>query len=151
MCILLNYRLYLQSDKTNRWLSIRNSVADCLKAIASSSRPLTVVFAQKSIGSRSRFIRNNRTCRPRPLDGPLALCAPRLKRVEKGRTRLRPMNCSGSGRATFVAIVQAAGSCQPKAVGCGGGPENLCLATDTFCSCDTSENNKTGRDVGASR
>ena len=40
-------------------------------------------------------------------------------------------------------------SCQPNAVGCGGGPDNLCLATDAFCSCDNSENNKTRLDVSA--
>jgi hypothetical protein len=41
-------------------------------------------------------------------------------------------------------------SCQPKAIGCGGGPDNLCLATDAFCSCDNSENSKTRHDVSAS-
>jgi hypothetical protein len=43
------------------------------------------------------------------LDGPQVLCAPRLKRVQKGRVSLtqpRPMDCGGSGRATFVAIMQ---------------------------------------------
>jgi hypothetical protein len=38
----------------------------------------------------------------------------------------------------------------PKAVGCRGGPDNLCLATDAFCSCDNSENNRTRRNVSAS-
>jgi hypothetical protein len=45
------------------------------------------------------------------LDGPLVLCAPRLQRMEKGRfslTQPLPMDCSGSSRATFVAIMQAA-------------------------------------------
>jgi hypothetical protein len=34
-------------------------------------------------------------------------------------------------------------SCQPKAVGCGAGPDNLCLATDAFCSCDKRKLEKT--------
>src|SRR6516164_7293743 len=40
-------------------------------------------------------------------------------------------------------------SCQPKAVGCGGSPDNLCLVTDAFCYCDNSENIKTRLDVSA--
>jgi hypothetical protein len=36
---------------------------------------------------------------------------------------------------------------QPKVVGCGGSPDNLCLATDVYCSCGNSENNKTTRAV----
>ena len=59
----------------------------------------------------SRFIRNKSNPPAATLDGPLVLCAPRLKRVEEGRislTQPRPMDCGGSGRATFVAIVQAA-------------------------------------------
>jgi hypothetical protein len=45
------------------------------------------------------------------LDAPLVPCAPRLKGVEKSRislTQPRPMDRRGSGRATFVAVMQAA-------------------------------------------
>jgi hypothetical protein len=35
---------------------------------------------------------------------------------------------------------------QLKALGCAERSDNLCLATDVFCSCDNSENNKTTRD-----
>ena len=40
--------------------------------------------------------------------------------------------------------------CQRKAVGSGGDPDSLYLATDAFCSDDNNENNKTKRDGGAS-
>jgi hypothetical protein len=69
------------------------------------------VLAHKSVGSRSPFIRNNRTRRPRPWTRHWSHGAPRLKGVEKIRislTQPRPMDCRGSGRATFVAVMQAA-------------------------------------------
>jgi hypothetical protein len=41
-------------------------------------------------------------------------------------------------------------SCQLKAVGSRGGPDNLCLMTDAFYFCDNSENSRPKRDGGAS-
>jgi hypothetical protein len=90
------------------------------------------------------------------LDGPLVLCAARLKRAETDLTdgtaadglrllRPRDVRSDNAGRRP----PEMRRSCQRKAVGYGGGPDNLCLATDAFCSCDNSENNKTGRDVSA--
>jgi hypothetical protein len=46
-----------------------------------------------------------------PTTGPFKICAPRLRRVEKGRislTESRSTDCGGLGRATFVATVEAA-------------------------------------------
>ena len=68
---------------------------------------IRVVLAHKSIGSRSPFIRNNRTCRPRLGRTTGAMCAA-AEGVEKGRislTQPRPMDCRGT-------LPWGTGSCQ---------------------------------------
>jgi hypothetical protein len=45
-------------------------------------------------------------------------------------------------RRTDRAIEHRRGSRQLKAIGSGGGPDNLCLMTDVFYSYGNSENNK---------
>jgi hypothetical protein len=116
------------------------------------------VLAQKSIGSRSPFIRNNRAPRLWTDDRSFQdMCASVAAGGEgpdltdgiavDGLRWLRPRDVRSDNGGRRPPEMQR--SCQPTEIGCGGGPDNLCLVTDAFCSCDNSENNKTKRDVGA--
>jgi hypothetical protein len=58
-----------------------------------------------------------------------------------GLRRLRPRDVRSDNAGRRPPEMRR--SCQPKAVECGGGPDNLCLATDAFCSCDTTKQSNT--------
>ena len=94
-----------QIPRCRTWRPSERQCSKCCSTIADNARPRpdvvnsTVVLAQKSIGSRSPFIRKQSNPPAATLDGPLVLCAPRPKRLE---TRFLPV--SGSKRASSYVV-----------------------------------------------